>query len=200
MSLGTVSAIYFMLVVNEPDLVTRSKYIYDKYFLIVEDQLDSDGKLLDVDDEFTDEDSDSKSPHFGNIVKVKNKALAKKSELSPDVRKEKDKFTMDDSSDDNITEFFKKAKENADRQAKSQIGVSPRDHGNSPSRWDMVSRHSEYFDAGAGPYREGNELNKSILGVKVELHQGDNDSMMDSEDFPKTFEKPSKKNAKKVTV
>lgn len=63
----------------------------------------------------------------------------------------------------------------------------------------MVSRHSEYFDGGAGPYKEAND-NKSMLGVKVELHQGDNDSMMDSEDFPKTFEGMSlkkKKNLKK---
>lgn len=62
MSLGTISAIYFMLIVNEPDLVKRSKYIYDKYFLIVEDQVDSEGKLLDVDDEFTDNDADSVPP------------------------------------------------------------------------------------------------------------------------------------------
>jgi hypothetical protein len=37
-----------------------------------------------------------------------------------------------------------------------------------------------------------------MLGVKVELHQGDNDSMMDSEDFPKTFEGATLKTLKKT--
>ena len=62
MVFGLISAVSFMLIVNEPDLVKRSKYIYDKYFLIVEDEPDSDGKLLDTDDEFSENGSDSAPP------------------------------------------------------------------------------------------------------------------------------------------
>jgi Na+/melibiose symporter-like transporter len=62
MAFGLISAVSFMLIVNEPNLVKRSKYIYDKYFLIVEDEPDSDGKLLDTDDEFSENGSDSAPP------------------------------------------------------------------------------------------------------------------------------------------
>lgn len=68
MSFGVLAAIFFMLVVNEPDLVHRSKMIYDKYFLLVPDEVDSDGKLFDEDDELSSNLSldDTYSPKFGN--------------------------------------------------------------------------------------------------------------------------------------
>ena len=53
MSLGFMAFLFFAVVVDEPDLVNRSKHNYDKYFLLVPDQLDSDGKLYDEDDELS---------------------------------------------------------------------------------------------------------------------------------------------------
>jgi hypothetical protein len=52
--------VYFALNINEVKLIAESKKVYDKYFLIQQDDVGQNGKLFDE-----DEDISKKSPNFG---------------------------------------------------------------------------------------------------------------------------------------
>jgi len=44
---------FFAVTINEPKLVQASKNVYDKYFMIKDMEVNSQGKLMDIDDQAT---------------------------------------------------------------------------------------------------------------------------------------------------
>ena len=69
---GAVAFLFFVIVINEPFLVETSKEFDDKFFMIKEDDAGSDGVILDMSANGSDEESDVENI-FGKKVSESDK-------------------------------------------------------------------------------------------------------------------------------
>jgi len=99
---GIMAFVFFVLIINEPYLVDTSKEIYDKFFMIKQDDVGSDGVVLDMD---AADSASSDDNVFGNQASESAQSSEK---------------NYLDLSNNNIQEYF----ENANARAKQRTDYS----------------------------------------------------------------------------